>query len=782
MPRAFEKAIYGESRKAKESIQDYIIRMDQGFKELRDEGVELPSIVKGYVMFRQANLGATQEDQVTTWASGNFERAEIVKAMRKLEKVQKECNGQKHYVTEEGEADVYVEGDFWGALRQGRFSTQRQGLESHIESLKLRTRCAKCGCIGHWARECTNPPDEHAQARQASGGQAKGSVMSGKSGFVHVGNFEGASFVTQHWNQDLWQLPTLGMFLKRSTCLESQSVRSPFCGIITDAERGVVDTAAQSGLIGECALGRLERSLASHGLKVRSTNKQGQARGVEGQAIAIGVVDLPIGIAGVNGILEVTVIKDDIPLLLPVSLLRDLHAKVDLFENKLVLSKFGKATNMSVMQSGHVTVSVLEFDEAGWQVPNDAKSMGLSDEQFHLLASGPSVAATEKLSAIAQPSTSALYHVYRRWRRILTQILNLIVTYDLQRSGQVPVPEGEVEDWHEGGLPSGSAQAYGPVVNQPPWVSSQGHLSKQDAYAEMIQHGIPLPPRKSANPTALPATTCSHPKAQLAGAGNQHQREVYCKLCNSRWKIETMVGTAGPRAAQPCNFILAERTVSKSYDASAYDILATEPYALHSNDTHVERYGHFNTEHDGHGLPLQTSSQEAEELKRSMGPAPEVSPEVDRMKLEVAEAQRISELKEAALKEKELMMKDEMQRREMALMEAQNNMGMQAQGLVEAAMSHANMKHEELMQAQRVQHQQQIETLQTQLMWMTAVAGEERVAQVMNDPLAQAQSMRQAAELRQAMMQQGEQMQAMMQQSQGQMQQTQDFQGPQNDW
>lgn len=67
MPKAFEKAIYGEPRKAKESIQDSIIRADRSFKELADEGVTLSNEVKGYVIFRQSNLTSTQEDQVTTW-------------------------------------------------------------------------------------------------------------------------------------------------------------------------------------------------------------------------------------------------------------------------------------------------------------------------------------------------------------------------------------------------------------------------------------------------------------------------------------------------------------------------------------------------------------------------------------------------------------------------------------------------------------------------------------------------------------------------------------------
>ena len=100
MPRAFERAVYGDCRKAKESLQEYVIRCDQAFKELADEQVTLPDVVKGYIMFRQSNLTQTQEDQVTTWTQGKYDREQVVKALRKLEKVQREKSTNKAFHAE----------------------------------------------------------------------------------------------------------------------------------------------------------------------------------------------------------------------------------------------------------------------------------------------------------------------------------------------------------------------------------------------------------------------------------------------------------------------------------------------------------------------------------------------------------------------------------------------------------------------------------------------------------------------------------------------------------
>ena len=221
VPRALEKAVYAESRKGKESLGDYIIRMEAAFRELSTEGIKLEDQVRGYIIFRHAALTQVQEDQVTTWTQGKFGGDDIVRAMRKLEKLQKERGSAKIYPAEGeilaelpeeeddsedyvhlGEKDLeeifdeeeitealasyqqvrkairdqktsrgYYDGKSHGkssATSKGggsarlnfsagggrvqfRGSSER-GTMVHVDMLKLRTRCAKCGIIGHGQR------------------------------------------------------------------------------------------------------------------------------------------------------------------------------------------------------------------------------------------------------------------------------------------------------------------------------------------------------------------------------------------------------------------------------------------------------------------------------------------------------------------------------------------------------------------------------------------------------------------------------------------------------
>ena len=67
LPRAFERAIYGQPRSHKEGIQEYIIRCERNFFLLEKEGVKLPDEAVGYVMFRQAALTESQELRLEKW-------------------------------------------------------------------------------------------------------------------------------------------------------------------------------------------------------------------------------------------------------------------------------------------------------------------------------------------------------------------------------------------------------------------------------------------------------------------------------------------------------------------------------------------------------------------------------------------------------------------------------------------------------------------------------------------------------------------------------------------
>ena len=333
LPKAFETAIYGEVRNAKELFGDYVIRMEHAFTELERKGVKLHESVTGYVMFRQANLNETQESQMLTWGAGKYDRKTVVANLRKLDKTIQDGRRRGGHYLVDGEYDdydqdqapeIYAQGfeeepddsdgdedyvyigqgemqdiseeselqealatyqDVRRSLREqknsrgyypvGKSSTGGKGNSSagkkgkgkgkqrpalafrnkgqikftkdghtrvHVDLLKLRTKCARCGAVGHWARECTNPPDERGRlansqrAGSSSSSQATGSSRTGF--FVQSGSATSDFPATQSFYATaengvncsfLSTMPTFGSILKKIASGTTSVASAPPC-------------------------------------------------------------------------------------------------------------------------------------------------------------------------------------------------------------------------------------------------------------------------------------------------------------------------------------------------------------------------------------------------------------------------------------------------------------------------------------------------------------------------------------------------------------------------
>ena len=130
------------------------------------------------------------------------------------------------------------------------------------------------------SKECKNEPKGGGGQKGTSSGNSS-SAPSARSGFLVVSQESG-----QNGQQSFW----LRQFIEDRAKTSAVSPRevckgARFCGIVTEAEHGVVDTAAEGGLICSLALERLSKKLESVGLQfkwVPKTLPEGSCQGLRG--------------------------------------------------------------------------------------------------------------------------------------------------------------------------------------------------------------------------------------------------------------------------------------------------------------------------------------------------------------------------------------------------------------------------------------------------------------------------------------------------------------------
>ncbi|CAE7477551.1 MHX, partial [Symbiodinium sp. KB8] len=479
MPKAFEAAVYGDCRGARESLGEYIVRMDAAFKNLKDEGVDLPSEAREYVMFRQARLNSVQEDQLTTWTEGRFSRDE-------------QKNAREYYPTEK------PKGKGKGSGKKG--GGKGAGTRIHVSMLS----CARVAQDA--AKSAIGPPN--APTRLMDIASLGAGSTSSKTGFYQA---TGAGDPSAFWGEKPCSSDHCNHMCEGSAV---QNPEETFSGVTTKSHHGIVDSAAQDGVIGKLALERLEEDLRSRGLRPRWCNRVVRTKGIGGEARSVGVCEIPLGIGGVAGVMEAAVVEGEVPLLLPVNLLKQLRSVINLDEECIELRALDTTLPMHRLPSGHYTIDVLDFGCREWQLPSAAARVGRKEEDFR--TEPQPVGGSRSFGGFSlregpghEPLVATSFRSAFVTGEVMDKLIDLIVFADVQ---------ARMADWFTGSEPSKKTATK--VADYKRWVV--------------------LPARKSKAAPAVIIQDCDHPQEHLRGAGNGHSRDVYCARCLARWDANGM--------------------------------------------------------------------------------------------------------------------------------------------------------------------------------------------------------------------------------------------------
>ena len=295
-----------------------------------------------------------------------------------------------------------------GQKGSGKGRPRRDELNS--EQLKKVSICRLCLKKGHWAEDCHKFRNKGTPA-------AAGST----SAFAYVGDSSfhaGLTFMTMHAQgaDHLSPAGTAPVTLPGGDCtvvagqspcpssfLTKEELKCVVQSVLETAEakawafltlaggEAILDIGATQDLIGSRAMEALQKSLSSVGLQAISVDKQPVVpSGIGGTAKVEGVMLVPISPGGVPGVLEVTVLVNDIPPLLSVGFLEFLQAGIDLVSNVINLRRLGLKLPMKRLPSGHRTISLIEWRGGSFPVPPEIQQRyGIQDGAFNIDSRAP---------------------------------------------------------------------------------------------------------------------------------------------------------------------------------------------------------------------------------------------------------------------------------------------------------------------------------------------------------------------------------------------------------
>ncbi|CAE7436187.1 RE1 [Symbiodinium necroappetens] len=152
------------------------------------------------------------------------------------------------------------------------------------------------------------------------------------------------------------------------------------------AGHAILDIGAAQDLIGKEAFDRLSERLREQGLRsLKLSASPPTAHGVGGKATPLFQALIPCILAGVPGVVQVTLIKESIPHLLSVGLLESTGAAIDMRRNTVNYQELGVSEQMQRLRSGHRVVDIASWRGGDFPTPPHLKEeFGLTNGAFNL--------------------------------------------------------------------------------------------------------------------------------------------------------------------------------------------------------------------------------------------------------------------------------------------------------------------------------------------------------------------------------------------------------------
>ena len=398
-----------------ESLRQWCARAGECFDSCsRKSGVKFPEEAKGWILLNCGGLTSEQRAVILARAQGDLRFDEVSRAMRSCfpDFVVPKKRTAAINLVEETEVDSHADrptgpsdGDFndveiflsehgfgpseddprdsaevafdedevaevlastWkekraelNRLQKGRRFQQasevRRSFRVDVEELKRRTKCRRCGKIGHWQKECRSQAPVASSSTSTASGSKGGSKGLGAGSVENVEHFicvASPQVTTQH------------TMVEQLVHRRQSSVFAEVC-LVSSPGYAVLDSGCGKTSIGAQTLDAFKSILLQKGVEVpdelteTNTFKYGNGE----TEVSHRAIQLPICIAGRRGVIHAAVVKGRAPLLMSRMALKTLGAEMNFGDDKLIVFPDRVQVPLTVNSAGQYAVDVSSFSE-----------------------------------------------------------------------------------------------------------------------------------------------------------------------------------------------------------------------------------------------------------------------------------------------------------------------------------------------------------------------------------------------------------------------------------
>ena len=312
-------------------------------------------------------------------------------------------------------------------------STSRKSFRVEIEELKRRTRCRKCGKIGHWARECRSAarplPSTSAKPSSSTANAVEAQLVEQEISLAQYEEFE-ATFVG-------------AVEAYTFSCHQAEVLTA---GLVSSPGFGVIDSGCGRTLIGRETLNALGQKLAqvTSQRPVQYEAHSSFRYGNGATELSRVAVKIPVGIGGKSGIIDAAVIEGKAPLLLGRPTLEKLHVALDFASKRMRFLKQQDEVAMEVNRAGQLLIDIMQFPKKAVPTASTHAGPPSAEPHSHISCESESLVTQSCQAASQVPPIPEM--VYSRPRKQVKKkhcrvLLSQVKGLQASRSAQIAVAE-----------------------------------------------------------------------------------------------------------------------------------------------------------------------------------------------------------------------------------------------------------------------------------------------------------------------------------------------------